>query len=138
MRPDVRGFSLLEAIVALAILAAAGLALFTALTQSLQMLGRAERARELDRAMRNALLVVERVEPSRQARGEADVGGYLLRWTLEPIEPPKPGATGFLQSGYYEVGLYRVRIQLWRDGVLEHAAEVRRAGYRQVRRPAAI
>lgn len=138
MRPEPRGFSLLEAIVALAILAAAGLALFTALTQSMQMLGRAERARELDRALRNALVVVERIEPARQARGEADVGDYLLRWTLQPVEPPKPGATGFLRAGYYEVGLYGVRLELWRDGVLEHTAEVRRAGYRQVRRPATL
>ena len=39
-----RGFSLLEAIVALAILATAGLALFAAMSQSVQMVARADAA----------------------------------------------------------------------------------------------
>ena len=50
-----RGFSLLEAIVALAILATAGLALFAAMSQSVQMVARAENARLSDSAVRNAV-----------------------------------------------------------------------------------
>ena len=43
-----RGFSLLEAIVALAILASVGMALFAAMNQSLSMVARAEKVRERD------------------------------------------------------------------------------------------
>lgn len=140
MRSDARarGFSLLEAVVALAILAAAGLALFASLTQSVQMVGRAERAREVDLALRNALAWVERINPMESPEGERELGAYRLRWQAGPVEPPRDGVTGYLQPGLYQVGLYRMRLELWRDGVLEREAALNRVGYRQVRRPAAL
>lgn len=137
-RQRVRGFSLLEAVVALAILASAGLALFASLTQSVQMVGRAERARELDLALRNALAWVERINPMVAPEGEQALGAYRLRWQAEPVEPPRDGATGYLQPGFYQVGLYRLRLELWRDGALEREVSLRRVGYRQVRRPEAL
>lgn len=132
------GFSLLEAVVALAILVAAGLALFAAMTQSLQMLGRVERARELDALTRNALAIVEQINPMQHPAGESALGELTVRWRSELVEPVRDGATGFLQPGYFEVGLYRVQVELWRRGALEHAFDVRRAGYRQVRSPPSV
>lgn len=133
-----RGFTLLEAVVALAILAAAGLTLFAAVSQSVQMLQRAEQARQLDAAMRNALSIIEHVNPMRTPIGEQPLGEFELRWSAEPVEPPRDNATGALHPGLYEVGLYRVRLQLRRAGQLEREVEVRRTGYRQVRQPAAL
>lgn len=129
-----RGFSLLEAVVALAILAAAGMALFAAMTQSVQMVGRAERARDADLALRNSLAWVELVNPMDEPTGERDIGDYQLRWRAEPLEAPRDGTTGYLQPGLYQIGLYRMRLELWRDGTLEREAELNRAGYRQVRK----
>lgn len=134
----VRGFSLLEAVVALAILASAGLAMFAALTQSVQMVGRAERAREVDLALRNALAWVERINPMESPEGEQELGAYRLRWQAQPVEPPRDGATGYLQPGLYQVGLYRMQLGLWRDGVLERDVLLTRVGYRQVRQPEAL
>ncbi|WP_147653405.1 prepilin-type N-terminal cleavage/methylation domain-containing protein [Vulcaniibacterium gelatinicum] len=134
-RKRIAGFSLLEAIVALAILAAAGLALFAAMSQSLQMAARAERAREVDAALRNALAWMERVNPMETPQGEQPLGAFVLRWQAEPVEPPRDGASGYLHPGLYKVGLYRVTLQLWRAGRLEREATLRRAGYRQVRQP---
>lgn len=133
-----RGFSLLEAIVALAILASAGLALFASLGQSVQMVGRAEHAREVDAALRNALAWMERVNPMQAPQGEQEMGAYQLRWQAEPLEPPRDGATGALFPGLYEVGLYRVGLEIWRDGELQREAELNRVGYRQVRQPAEL
>ena len=134
----VRGFSLLEAIVALTILAAAGLALFAAMSQSLQMVGRAERAREVDSAMLNAVAWMETINPMETPRGEQSFGDFRLQWQSEPIEPVRDGATGFLQPGLYQVGLYRVRLQLTRAGVLEREEILRRVGYKQVREAAVL
>lgn len=131
-----RGFTLLEAIVALAILAAAGLSLFAAMSQSMQMLRRADEAREVDAALRNALAVIERIDPTATARGEAPIGDFQLRWSAEPVEPPRDNVTGYLQPGLYRVGLYRVRIEIARDGAVRRAVEVRRVGWQQVREPA--
>lgn len=133
MRPE-RGFTLLEAIVALAILAAAGLSLFAAMSQSMQMLRRADEARELDAAMRNALALIEHIDPA-AARGEAPIGDFQLRWSAEPVEPPRDNATGYLQPGLYRVGLYRVRIEIVRDGDVQRSVDVRRVAWQQVRQP---
>lgn len=141
MSPDrrrARGFTLLEAIVALAILAAAGMALFAAMSQSLQMVRRAQQAREADAALRNALAWTETVNPMTAPRGEQALGDWVLRWTAEPVEAPRAGVTGYLAPGLYEVGLYRMHLELWRDGVRQRETELRRAGYRQVREPSRL
>ena len=138
MRPEraAAGFTLLEAIVALAILAAAGMAMMAAMSQSLQMVQRAQGAREADAALRNALAWTERINPAETPRGEQALGAWTLRWDAEPVEPPLDATTGNVQPGLYQVGLYRLRLSLWRDGVLAREATLRRAGYRQVRQPA--
>ena len=133
-----RGFTLLEAIVALAILAAAGLALFAGMAESRKMLQRADRVVAIDAATANALAYVERLNPMDRPRGELALGEYEMRWTSEPLEPPRPSATGYLQPGLYDVGLYRVRVELRKGGVLEQQIDIRRVGYRQVRKPAAV
>lgn len=131
------GFTLLEAIVALAILAAAGLALFAAMSQSLQMVQRAQHARASDTALRNALAWSDRINPMQQPSGEQPLGDWLLRWDAEPVEPPRDGTTRSSGPGLYEVGLYRVRLELWQDGRMQRTATLRRAGYRQVRQQVA-
>lgn len=142
MRPSpgagTRGFTLLEAIVALAILASAGLALFAAMTQSTQMVQRAQQAREVDAALRNALAWSERINPMEHPLGEEAMGPWLLRWDSEPVEPPRDDVTGYLQPGLYQVGLYRLHLQLWRAGALQRDVTLHRAGYRQVREAAVL
>lgn len=141
MRPDrarARGFTLLEAIVALAILAAAGMALFAAMSQSLQMVQRAQQARDADAALRNALAWSETINPMLDPSGEQALGDWEMRWRSEALEPPRAGATGFLQPGLYQVGLYRLHLQLWRDGALQREVAFNRAGYRQVREGARL
>jgi len=136
MRPS-RGFTLLEAIVALAILAAAGLALFAAMSQSLQMVQRAQQARDLDTALRNALAWTVRINPMQSPDGEQPLGAWTLRWHAEPVEEPRDGATASGQPGLYQVGLYHLDLELWREGRLEREASLRRVGFRQVRQLAA-
>ena len=87
-RQGMRGFSLLEAIVALAILATAGLALFASMSQSVQMVSRAERAREADSAVRNAVAWIETVNPMQTPQGEQDATS--LDASLENSEDDGP------------------------------------------------
>ncbi|QCO67071.1 prepilin-type N-terminal cleavage/methylation domain-containing protein [Luteimonas yindakuii] len=138
MRPDQRGFSLLEAVVALAILAAAGLALFAAMSQSMQMVGRAEDSRTADAAMRNALAWVEQLNPTESPKGELQFPPYTVSWTSTLLEPARPSATGYLAPGLHDVGLHRLQLTLRRDGALIREFDVRKVGYRQVRAPAEL
>lgn len=133
-----RGFSLLEAIVALTILATAGLALFAAMSQSVQMVTRAENSRQADSAMRNALAWVQTLNPAETPTGEQRMGEVTLQWTSELVEPERDAMTGYLQSGLYRVGLYRVHLHLLRNGEPMADNVVRRVGYKQVREPAQL
>lgn len=133
MRRDARGFSLLEAVVALAILAAAGLALFAAMGQSMQMVGRAEDSRTADAAMRNALAWVEQLNPMETPSGDLEFPPYTVSWTSALVEPVRPSATGYLHPGLHDVGLYRLDLTVRRDGAVVREFDVRRIGYRQVR-----
>ena len=134
-RRHARGFTLLEAIVALAILSAGGMALFAAMTQSVQMVNRAEQAREDDTALRNAMSWLEQVNPMQAPDGSMPLGEYELRWTSRLVEPVRPGATGYLEPGLYDVGLYELELQLWRGDTLRRELPVRRVGWRQARQP---
>lgn len=138
--PDRRrqaGFSLLEAIVALAIVASAGMALFAALSGALDMVGRAERAAAQDSALNNALAWMETVNPMLEPEGRVDLGEFELVWNAEPIEPARDAVTWLMTPGLYQVGLYRVELSLSRDGeTLAYA--YRRIGYRQVREPTVL
>lgn len=132
------GFSLLEAIVALTILAAVGMALFAAMNQSVQMVGRAERSRVADSALRNAMAWAETINPAETPRGEQRLGDVSMRWNATPIEPPRDAMTGYLQAGLYQVGLYDLHIQLSLDGQPLADTHMRRVGYKQVREPAVL
>lgn len=133
-----RGFSLLEAIVALAIVATAGLALFAAMNQSIQMALRAESARKNDTAMRNALAWMEVVNPGLTPSGEKRLGGMVLEWKSEPIEPPRDAMTGYLQAGLYQVGLYDVTVDVRGEEGVSASFHLRKVGYKQVREPAQL
>lgn len=133
-----RGFSLLEAIVALAILASAGMVLFASMNQSVQMVQRAEASREADSALRNALAWMETVNPAQTPQGEQVLGEVTLRWDSELVEPARDAMTGYLQAGLYQVGLYRMRLELSRDGERMAEVDLRRVGWLQVREPAVL
>ena len=135
MGREQRGFSLLEAVVALAILAAAGKALFAAMGQSMQMVGRAEDSRTADAAMRNTLAWVEQLNPTESPTGDISFPPYTASWVSSLVEPARPSATGYLQPGLHEVGLYRLDFVLRRDGAIVREFALRKIGYRQVREP---
>jgi general secretion pathway protein I len=138
MRSDARGFTLLEAIVALAILAAGGMALFAALNGALRSVERIEEAARLDAATRNALAVIELLNPMEQPSGEEVLAGHRMRWTSVPVVPASDSLTDYLQPGHYEVGLFRLEVEIERHGRIEQRFEVRKAGWRQVRYPEAM
>lgn len=138
MRRESRGFTLLEAIVALAILAAGGMALFAALNTSMRSIERVDAASQRDTATLNALSRIEQLNPMLEPQGDEALGAWRLRWTAAPVEPPRDGLTDYLQPGYFEVGLYRVDVELLSGTRVEHRFVVRKAGWRQVRFPEAL
>ncbi|WP_416234785.1 PulJ/GspJ family protein [Paucibacter sp. PLA-PC-4] len=105
------GFGLLEALVALTILAASGAALFTWLNQSLQMASRLKvRQAEVEQQLLAENLLAD-LNPFVEPSGERTLGGVKLSWQSQMVSPMRPSQpTRATQSPRWRVGLYRVQV----------------------------
>ncbi|MFN9676256.1 MAG: type II secretion system protein J [Betaproteobacteria bacterium] len=132
--PAQRGFTLLEAIVALAIVGVVGTALFAWAT-SVQQAQRSVRDQALrQEATVNAVEFLKAVNPMSQPKGAQELGSYTVRWAAEPITPEGDAVDYPAGQGPYRVALYRVDIAVDRAGVADwHRFSIRQVGYRRAR-----
>jgi general secretion pathway protein I len=128
-----RGFTLLEAIVALTLVAGVGLALFGWVNTARITLLRVQDASARQEATSGALEFLKLVNPMLQPNGETQLGRVRLTWRAEPLTPVQQGQ-GFPQgSSLYALALYRTRVTLDREGEPGwHQFEVKQVGYRRV------
>lgn len=111
MASRARGFGLLEAIVALVILASAGLALFAWIGQNLTDVRRTEDAQARAALQLTALALAANVNPFAEPAGERRVAKVVVRWTstlIEPLRYSLPFAGG--GSPRWQVGLYKLDV----------------------------
>jgi general secretion pathway protein I len=110
-RRSCAGFGLLEAIVALALLAGTGLALFDWIQQNLQS---ASRLRERERQLRlqlSAQQLIETVNPMKERNGSTAVGPYTVRWEAVPLQDERRNAAPHrAEVGAWRVGLYALKV----------------------------
>jgi general secretion pathway protein I len=113
LRPVIRrrGFGLLETIVALALIAGAGMALMSWLQQSLHSAFRARNTEYEARLLLSAQALIESINPAEKAEGSLKADGLFLTWQSQPVEPPRRNAT-FVEGtpGPWEIGLYRLAV----------------------------
>ena len=107
-----RGFGLLEAIVALTLLASTGMALFAWIQQNLQAASRVRTIEQEAQLQLNAQTLLVGVNPMLRPSGTMQVSGLSLRWEAQPLEPPQRnlGFTGGV-AGPWLVGLYRLDVR---------------------------
>ena len=107
------GFGLLEAIVALALLAGTGLALFTWINQNLDAASRLRLHEQRAQLLLSAQALVETVNPMQAGSGQLQAGELALTWESELLEPPRPNATFNPErpAGPWQVGLYRMQVR---------------------------
>jgi general secretion pathway protein I len=108
-----RGFGLLEAVVAMALLAGTGIALFTWINQNLDAASRLRGHEQRAQLLLAAQALVETVNPMRAPSGQLEAGDLALTWNAEPIEPLRANATFNPErpAGPWQVGLYRLQVQ---------------------------
>ncbi len=102
------GFTLLEAIVALVLVAGAGAVLFSWVNDSVVSLGRLSEQHLRQAAMENVLSYMQGVNPMTDPTGDMDFASYRIRWQSTPVVDERdnsnyPGGTGFFRVGLYEV-----------------------------------
>lgn len=106
------GFGLLEAIVALALLAGTGVALLAWVQQSWATASRVTEREAKARLSLDARRLVSAIDPAQQTDGELEAGGLRVRWQAalaEPLRPSVPTVADELVR--WRVGLYRLRVQ---------------------------
>ncbi len=106
------GFSVLEAIIAVAILAVAFLPLLALQGQMTRTTIALERNEKLITAKRSALAYVSTLNLTRDPRGSLDLGQASMRWTAIPVSEERMvrGAGG--DEGRFAITLYDVQVTL--------------------------
>ncbi|MDZ4348788.1 MAG: type II secretion system protein [Xanthomonadaceae bacterium] len=128
-----RGFTLLEAIVALVIFSLGAFSLYGWMDVNLRTLGRIEAGREALSSGQSALDLLRRVNPMEEPTGRREVAGLVVEWRAEPLLEPTDGMSQVGRPTLYEIGLYRMDVQVWLDRRPVQAFSVRQVGWRQVR-----
>ena len=125
------GFTVLELLVALAILGTALAALY-GLQQSTSRAALAvERAQERIAIEQRALAYLKGVNPMLQPEGSADLGeGVRLRWQSEPLEEPRRVVSALGAPGRFLSQLHRVRVDLEMAEGTARSWEVELLGWR--------
>ncbi len=129
-----RGFSLLEAVVALVILASSGMALFSWVNASIVSLRRVEDANARSAAQSNALEFMESVNPMLRPQGRMDLGEYRITWQSSTITAPMDGNEYPRGRSLFELALYDTVVKTYR-GADEFWFEfkLKQVGYKKVR-----
>lgn len=135
MRPGSRGFSLLEAIVALVILSTTAIALFSLQQANMFTLQRAEAHARENEITRSVLSVVQTINPMEKASGERPFGNLVIRWKATLLQPIKPGVTGVGLPGYFDLGLYQMTVEVRDSRRVVLKLSARQVGFKQTRFP---
>ena len=134
-RRNARGISMIEVLAAMVIFSAGATVLFGWIGQTserLALLAREQRELFTDMA---ALEYMKTVNPMLDPAGEVRLAdGVRLRWQSDRL----PGDDTVRRPGsLYELGLYRVKIQVAAPQQAVRESSVQLAGWRQVRQPSA-
>jgi len=129
-----KGFSLLEAIVALALLAVGTFTLVSWMNTALLSQSRVEGAYERIDAIHDALEVLHTINPMKEPDGTRNLGSFSIHWESTPMENPRDGAGYPAGRSLYRIGLYHTRVDLYRKGKPWFQFELDQVGYQRVRR----
>jgi general secretion pathway protein I len=128
-----RGFTLLEAIVALTIFSISAMALYAWLAANVNALVRVDARSTAVRDGRAALAMLEPVNPMAEPAGSRELpGGLSVRWTSRQVDAqPGMGLAG--NTLVFDLALYDLDVRLLRDGREEDRFTLRRAGWTTAR-----
>jgi hypothetical protein len=127
------GFSIMEALVAIAIIAIATIPLFELQRSLARSTARLQTTTERLDVEASALSFLQVVDPIAQPTGRLEIGAWNLAWAAEPIAT-EINADGYLGPGIYSIYLYEIEAELTR-GSIQRTFTVRRLAWQQSRNP---
>ncbi len=128
-----RGFSLLEAIVAMVIISGAGYALFGWINSSIMSLASVSDANARAEATQNILEYMSGVNPMLKPTGNASLGRYKIRWESKPTTLVQDVKSSVFQFALYETAVKAQNV----DSEPWFEFSLRQVGYKRIRAPAA-
>ena len=131
-RQTTKGFTLLEAIIAIAILGITMMPIMNLLGQSIAQLTIAGKANNRAVATESALAVLDSINPLLTPSGEIQITDTLLTWDSEMIV--EPNEIPQIRAGLagYSVGFYKVTVSLIREEEPWFTFELRKVGYNRI------
>lgn len=127
-----RGFTLLEAIVALVVFTMGAFALYGWLATNVKTLERIQARREVANLRLSALDTMQLVNPMSEPAGRRAVGLFEVRWTSRALAPPRQSVTQVGLPTLFQVGLFEVDVRVLSQSREVDRFTVRHVGYRQV------
>ena len=123
-----KGFSLLEAVVAMVLISAAGYALFGWINSNIMTLNSIREANARGEATQNILEYMNGVNPMLVPLGTFNLGLYVIRWESKPVTPLQDG-TSLYQLALFDtlIKAENRQMQPWFE------FRLRQVGYKKVR-----
>ena len=128
-----RGFTLLEAIVALVMIGSMGMALFGWINNTALSLRRIQDANAVAEAELNALAYMDTVNPMLNPDGEAEFGAYRLSWKAAAATAVQDNSGYPRGIGLYQLALYDTQVKVERGGAAWFEFALKQVGYKKVR-----
>ena len=125
---------MIEAIVAMVLIATTGMALFSWINSNLITLNRVQEANAESAATTNVVDYLNTVNPMLTPEGEAQLGDYQMRWKANASTDPRDGAGYPYGTSLYQLALYQTQVQVQKaDGQPWFDFTLQQVGYKQVR-----
>ncbi len=128
-----RGFTLIEAMVALVVFSMAAIGIYGWINGNLITLGRLSEIAATEQVLNSSMERLKLVDLSTETSGRFNVNGYWVEWNAELLEPWRNGTTAVGIVGLYDLGLFQVSLNYIKDGKRVGGHEYRRVAYKQVR-----
>lgn len=129
------GFTLIEAIVALVLIATTGIALFSWINSNIISLSRVQEINAENMATINSVEYMKNINPMTSPEGQANLGSSRLSWKAEAITDPRDGAGYPYGVSLYQLGLYQTKINVQKlDGQFWFTFTLQQVGYKKVRK----
>jgi prepilin-type N-terminal cleavage/methylation domain-containing protein len=130
-----RGFTLLEAVVALTLLGFVLLGAFTWVSNDLNALGKVRDLALEESAVHQAIAEIEQVDLSAQPTGMLDWRGFRIGWRAELLAPVRQGRSATGAPGLYDLALYVVELDIANGARVLGRQQVRMVQHVLARRP---
>jgi prepilin-type N-terminal cleavage/methylation domain-containing protein len=126
------GFTLIEAIVAMAIIGIAALPIMLLISESLNQLTRAANASSHAAAMESVIAMLDPMNPMTTPTGKMDMGSFSFTWESAVIVPPNDTVQVGAGLAGHSIGFYDVQIEIYREERPWFSFSARKTGYERI------